>query len=105
MKDDVPLEIRLYYRDANDVRVTIGATTFTYHTEDGYVKHFKDVGLFLPVVHETDPWAGRNIGAQIISTLTLTDLDPETGRAGGYWDVDNVRLTKSPPWDDSATME
>jgi len=100
MKDGVPLEIRLYYRDANDARVTAEATTFTYHWDSGYVKHFHDVRLALPVVWDTDPWAGKNIGVQVISTLTLADLDPKTGRAGGYWDLDNVRLTQSPPWED-----
>ncbi|MBN1505920.1 MAG: hypothetical protein JW955_03695 [Sedimentisphaerales bacterium] len=97
MKDGVSLEIRLYYRDADDMRVTVESTTFTYHSAHGYIKHFNDVRLDLPVVQQTDPWAGKKIGVQIISALTLADLDPATGRAGGYWDLDNVRLTRSLP--------
>ncbi|MBN1972571.1 MAG: hypothetical protein JW787_02960, partial [Sedimentisphaerales bacterium] len=51
-----------------------------------------DVWLTLPAVKESDQWANKNIGIEIISTLTLADLDPVTGRAGGFWDIDNVRL-------------
>jgi hypothetical protein len=97
MKDDVPLEIRLYYRDANGVMVTAESTSFAYHAGVDRAKHFRDVRLDLPVVWESDPWAGERIGIQVISTLALADLDPKTGRAGGFWDLDNVRLTKSSP--------
>jgi hypothetical protein len=100
MKDGVPIEIRLYYRDADGNKVTVEATTFTYDSDSGYIKHFNDVRLDLPAVLDTDPWAGKNIGVQVVSALTLADLDLETGRAGGYWDLDNVRLTQSPPWED-----
>lgn len=98
MKDDVPIEIRLYYRDAENKKVTVGAKTYTYDLDTGYVKHFNDVQLDIPQVRGADPWAGKNIGVQLISTLIFPeDLDPVTGRAGGYWDLDNVRLTKSWP--------
>ena len=97
MRDEVPIEVRLYYRDAENNKVTAGATKFTYDAETGYVKHFNDISVDLPPVTSTDPWAGRNIGVQFVSVLTLADLDPETGKAGGYWDLDNVRLTKSAP--------
>jgi hypothetical protein len=101
MKDDVPIEIRLYYRDAENKKVTVGATTFTYDWDTGYVKHLNDVQLNVPKVVSTDSWAGKNIGVQLISTLTFPeDLDPVTGRAGGFWDLDNVRLTKSLPGPD-----
>jgi len=97
MEDDVPIEIRLYYRDAEDNKVTVGATTFTYNSGTGYVKHFNDVYLDIPRVTAINPWAGKNIGVQLVSALTLADLDPDTGKAGGFWDLDNVRLTKSGP--------
>jgi len=94
MKDGVPIEIRLYYRDGEDNKVTVGATTFTYDLEAGHVKHFNDVRLDVAQVGEADPWAGKNIGVQLVSTLSFPeDLDPDTGRAGGFWDLDNVRLT------------
>lgn len=93
MKDDVPIEIRLYYRDDDDNKVTVGATSFAFDLEAGYIKHFNDVRLDIPPVDDADPWAGKNIGVQIVSTLSFPeDLDPETGRAGGFWDLDNVRL-------------
>jgi len=98
MKDDVPIEIRLYYRDAVNNKVTVGAKTYTYDLDTGYVMHFNDVQLDIPQVGDADPWAGKNIGVQLVSTLIFPDdLDPDTGRAGGYWDLDNVRLTKSWP--------
>lgn len=97
MKDGVAIEIRLYYRDAENKKVTAGATTYTYDAEAGFVKHLIDVRLDLPPVVSTDPWAGRNIGVQFVPVMTLADLDPETGKAGGYWDLDNVRLTESVP--------
>ena len=99
MKDDVPIEIRLYYRDVENNKVTVGATTFTYEWDTGYVHHFNDVQLVIPQVTSIDSWAGKNIGVQLVSTLTLGDLDPNTGRAGGYWALDNVRL-KTLPWPD-----
>jgi len=100
MKDDVPIEIRLYYRDAENNKVTVGATAFTYDWDTGYVHHLNDVQLDIPQPLRGDSWAGKNIGVQLVSTLTLADLDPNTGRAGGYWVLDNVRLTKSRPGSD-----
>ncbi|UCG47414.1 MAG: hypothetical protein JSU94_18230 [Phycisphaerales bacterium] len=97
MLDGVPIEIRLFYRDAENNKVTVGATTHTYDINTGVVTHFIDVPLDVREVQISDPWAGKNIGVQLVSTLTLADLDPETGRAGGFWDLDNVRLTSSAP--------
>ena len=34
-----------------------------------------------------DPWAGKNIGIRLASTITDTNLE------GGFWDLDNVRLS------------
>ena len=99
MKDGVPIEIRLYYRDAENKKVTVGVMSYAYDSKTGYAKHFNDVRLDLPPVRSTDPWASKSIGVQVISTLTLADLDPDTGRAGGFWDLDNIRLTKSLPGD------
>ncbi|HEX40477.1 MAG TPA: hypothetical protein ENN81_00240 [Phycisphaerales bacterium] len=96
MKDNVPIAIRLYYRDEQDNKVAVGATTCVYRTEMGYVKHLNDVILEIGRVQETDVWAGKNIGVEIVSELVFPmDLDPETGRAGGFWDLDHVRLEKS----------
>ncbi|MBN2271666.1 MAG: hypothetical protein JXN61_13690 [Sedimentisphaerales bacterium] len=101
MKDGVPIEIRLYYRDGEDNRVTVGVASYTYYWDAGYLKHFNDIQLDIPLVGEADPWAGKNIGVQIGSTLSFPeDLNPETGRAGGFWDLDNVRLNTTLPGPD-----
>ncbi|GMV97296.1 MAG: PEP-CTERM sorting domain-containing protein [Phycisphaerae bacterium] len=88
MKLGVPMEIRLYYRDG-DQRVTVGATEVTNANSSGVLSHLTDHHLDVPAVMAGDPWAGRKIGVQLISTVGLLD-------AGGYWDIDNVRLTAVP---------
>ena len=46
----------------------------------------EDFSVTLPVVKAGDPWLGKNIGIAIRGT----------GMAGGFWDVDNVRLVEFP---------
>ena len=46
----------------------------------------EDFSVTLPTVHAGDPWIGKNIGIAIRGT----------GAAGGFWDLDNVRLTQFP---------
>jgi hypothetical protein len=89
MKTGVPLELSLYYRDASSNIVTVAAATITnsaqlFPTNTQLV----DFSVYVPGVRATDPWAGQNIGVQIASTVGF-DL------AGGYWDVDNARLTET----------
>jgi hypothetical protein len=89
MKDGVPLQLSLYYRDASSNRVTVAATSITnsallFPTNT----HLVDFSVCVPGVRATDPWAGQNIGVQIASAVGF-DLP------GGYWDVDNVRLTET----------
>lgn len=85
----VPMEIRLYYRDDLGDRVTVGATVVANDNDSGTLSNLTDHQLDIPTVMPGDPWAGRNIGVQLISTAT-GDM------AGGYWDLDNVRLTSVP---------
>jgi hypothetical protein len=40
----------------------------------------------MPTVKAGDPWAGKNIGVMILSTVSQE-------LAGGYWDLENVRLS------------
>lgn len=89
MKLDVPLEIRLYYRDDAGARQTIGATTVLNTNASGSIAALDDFQLDIRKVMAADAWAGRNIGVQIISTVALDN-------AGGYWDLDNVRLVSVP---------
>lgn len=87
MLPETPLETSLYYRDAASNKVIVAATIipnsavyFSNRT------HLIDFTVTTPVVRAGDTWAGKNIGIQFLSTV-----NPEL--AGGYWDLDNVRLT------------
>jgi hypothetical protein len=103
MKDGTTMAIRLYYQNENDPnnRIPVAETPIVYHSEMGYPTHFQDVELKIPRVIETDPWTGKNIGIQLVSTLIFPDdLDPITGRAGGFWDLDHVRLNEFLPGPD-----
>ena len=87
MLDGVTLQFSLYYRDASSNQVTVGGTTVTYgSTVFSNRTHFIDFTADIPAVKASDPWAGQNIGIQILSTV-------DTNLEGGYWDLDNVRLT------------
>ncbi len=82
----VTLELSLYYHDANSNRVIVAATTITNSTELFYNNtNLVDFTVTVPTVTANDPWAGKHIGIQLLSTVT-----PEL--QGGYWDLDNVRL-------------
>ncbi len=84
---ETPLEATLYYRDAASNRVSVAATTITYSaTYFSNRTHFVDFTVNTPVIRAGDACAGKNIGLQFLSTVS-----PEL--AGGYWDLDNVRLT------------
>jgi len=62
--------------DANDF-----ITTLVPGSEiiPNYLRTFR---LYLPTVQPTDPWAGKDIGIALRAV----------GEAGGYWDLDNVRV-------------
>jgi len=85
----VPMEIRLYYRDGSGNRVTVGAAIATNANPTGVVTHLTDYQLDIPVVATGDAWAGKTIGVQLIQTVDLQE-------AGGFWVLDNVRLTPEP---------
>jgi hypothetical protein len=54
---------------------------------------FVDFQVQVPAVKATDPWAGQNIGIQLLAT---PDFD-NPASWGGYWDADNVRLIETTP--------
>ncbi|MBI3415278.1 MAG: hypothetical protein HY043_08155 [Verrucomicrobia bacterium] len=87
MAEGATLELSLYYRDAASNMVTVAATSIT-NTADIFTNrtHFINFDVKVPSVKAGDAWAGRHIGVQLKSTVT-----PEL--AGGYWDVDNFRLS------------
>jgi len=78
------LELVLYYvDDANAVDIvqqTVPATGLSS-------THLHDFSAHLPTIGSTDAWAGKTIGIAIRAT----------GAAGGFWDLDNIRLTESLP--------
>jgi hypothetical protein len=83
------LQLSLYYRDPSNNIVTVAQTNVVYDTNVFVdLTRILDYQVQVPGVKATDPWAGKNIGIEIISTTSLTN-------AGGFWDVDNVRLTES----------
>ncbi|MEO8428993.1 MAG: hypothetical protein ABI651_18005, partial [Verrucomicrobiota bacterium] len=87
MSNGATFQISMYYRDAASNMVTVASTTIT-NTKNLFPTntHFIDFNVQLPSVKASETWAGKNIGIQLASTVGF-DLQ------GGYWDVDNVRLT------------
>jgi hypothetical protein len=91
MKPGVSLELALYYRDASSNMVIVASSTITNSTDLFPTNtHFTDFNVRLPQVQATDAWAGQRVGVALLSTVGF-DLQ------GGYWDLDNVRLSASHP--------
>jgi hypothetical protein len=82
------LELVFYYRDANDV-VDIAYQTVEA-TGQSYTQ-LQDFSLELPTVQADDAWEGMNIGIALRAV----------GQAGGFWDLDNVRLIETLPDQDA----
>jgi hypothetical protein len=89
MAEGVSLELGLYYREAASNRVTVTATSVT-NTPNVFRNgtHLIDFQVNVPPVKASDAWAGQHIGVAIMSTVDFA-------MAGGYWDLDNVRLTET----------
>jgi len=89
MAEGVTLEISLYYRDGASNQVAVASTVVT-NTPTAFTNttHLVDFQVRVPTVEADDPWAGKDIGVRLLSTVAL---DPTLW--GGYWDLDNVRLT------------
>jgi len=83
-------EMALYYRESASIIIVVAATTVTnLPTVFSNKTHFIDFSAHSGFVKASDPWAGQNIGVRLLSSITDTNLE------GGYWDVDNVRLTST----------
>ena len=88
MLEGATLDARLYYRDPSSNQVPVGVLTLTNSPAVfSNLNHLVDCTLVVPRVKATDPWAGHHIGIQFASTVT-------TNLQGGYWDLDNVRLSE-----------
>lgn len=87
MKEGVTLKLLLYYRDAQSNRVEVASTVVTNNTTTfPTVTHLVDFTVETPVVSTNDAWAGQHVGVALLSNVGF-DLQ------GGYWDLDNVRLS------------
>lgn len=87
MLPGVTLELSLYYRDAASNRLTVASTTITNSAELFTSNtNLLDFAAVVPTVSTSDPWAGQQIGIMILSTVS-------SNLQGGYWDLDNVRLS------------
>lgn len=89
MTNGASLEMSLYYLDADGGRNVVAATQIV-HDPMRFPSQTRlvDVELKVPSIRPTDPWLGRPMGVRFLSTV-----DP--ARAGGYWDLDHVRLTET----------
>ena len=87
MLQGATLELRLYYRDAASNKVSVAVTSIT-NTPAVFATttHLIYFEVRTPVVKPSDTWAGRHIGMEMLSTV-------DTNLQGGYWDLDNVRLS------------
>jgi hypothetical protein len=86
MTNGASLMVGVYYRDSSNRMVVVQSTNIVYNrTLFPDSTHFQDYGLWVPPVKAGDAWANRHIGIQILSIT-----DPSL--AGGYWDLDHVRL-------------
>lgn len=76
------LELALFYR-LDDVSVDVALLA----VDAVGLSHewLKDFSVYLPTVEPDDPWAGKPIAIAIRAA----------GMAGGFWDLDNVRLMES----------
>ena len=87
MKPGVTLGLSLYYRDAASNRVTVAATSVTNSlTLFPTTTHLIDFTVNVPTVKASDAWGGQHIGILLLSTVS-------SNLQGGYWDLDNVRLS------------
>ena len=78
------IELVLFYRDGNDV---VDILSRTVEARGLSSTQLTDFSLHLPKVKSGDAWSGKAIGVALRAA----------GMAGGFWDLDNVRLNESLP--------
>lgn len=77
------LYLYLFYVDPNTLN-WINISSSTQPAIGFRVESLKDCSLYLPTVTVNEPWAGANIGIMIHAC----------GEPGGFWNLDNVRVTE-----------
>jgi uncharacterized protein YlxP (DUF503 family) len=85
-----PLDLVLYYRDVNDPNNVVDIATKTVEPTGLSSKLLQDFSVWLPTVNSGDAWADKTIGVAIRASGS-----PDI--AGGFWDLDNVRLIETLP--------
>jgi len=78
------LVLALYYLENN---VPVDIVSRTVEPAGLSARRLQDFSVYLPPVQQDDAWAGKPIGIALRSD----------GEAGGFWDLDNVRLAESLP--------
>lgn len=86
---DAELQLRLYYRDGLNNKVTVATSSFDFDPllDPGSINHLYDYSVISLPVQAGDAWVGQNIGVEI-----ATPGSP----AFAYWDLDKARLTSVP---------
>ena len=85
------VELVLYYNDGAEL---VDIAREVVAAPDVAPRQLQDFSVYLPIVGPDDPWAGKPIGIAIRSV----------GLAGGFWDLDNVRLAETPPEPESGSV-
>jgi hypothetical protein len=80
------VELAFYYTTPNDPNRIDIVSGITLAPSQFSSEVLEDNSIYLPTVQQDDPWAGQTIGIAFRAT----------GPFGGYWDLDNVRVTEYP---------
>ena len=78
------LDLVLYYLDGNQ---PVDIVRLAIEAKGQSSTQLQDYSMSLPMVRPGDAWVGKTIGVAIRAA----------GMAGGFWDLDNVRLVESMP--------
>ncbi|MBN8246151.1 MAG: hypothetical protein J0L84_01760 [Verrucomicrobia bacterium] len=86
MPEGARLRVELGYLDAGGGRHLLAGTEVVHSAAQfPTTTQFLDFSVTTPVVTAADPWAGRRLSLNLVATGSEF--------IGGYWDLDNVRLT------------
>ena len=80
------LELAFYYTEPADPNRIDIVSAITPEPNSFTSTTLEDNSIYLPTVQAEDAWADKGIGIAIRAT----------GPLGGYWDLDNVRVTEYP---------
>ncbi len=80
------VQLAFTYKQPNDPNVLDIVSVTTQPPSSFTSVMLEDNSIYLPTVQSENPWADKTIGVAIRAT----------GPIGGYWDLDNVRVTEYP---------